>query len=265
MAQRTWRTGLQRENLFARRILMFFLLIASYPRLLLEVFIRRNFGERYFSLASAICVLILLSLFPALADSPSDLLGLIVSQGDFTGSEEPHSFWGQYATWYLFLAAFAVFSYKRWQEVKSLPSVFDFERYSLDSGEVHPFFFTLPVYGKREQIRTIEIFYEPAVFFFAGLLMRFIGQPVGGLLLISSICYALGYKAAYWLGDNEIMDRIDDIIRFKQLKNIIIHKARPSETQGLQFRGRLPNNPDKAEMLADTIIRSEYREVATVV
>ena len=48
-----YRTVFMRVNSIKEIILGFFLAIASYPRMLLEVFTRKNMGERYFSLATA--------------------------------------------------------------------------------------------------------------------------------------------------------------------------------------------------------------------
>lgn len=57
-----FQTMFQRTNGIKMIILDFFLSIASWPRLMIEVFIRKNFGERYFSLAAAITITVILFL-----------------------------------------------------------------------------------------------------------------------------------------------------------------------------------------------------------
>src|SRR5580698_10190152 len=61
-----YRDTLRRENMLKVFILSLFSLFASYPRLLLEVFIRKNFGARYFKLSSALTVAFLLAFVPYL-------------------------------------------------------------------------------------------------------------------------------------------------------------------------------------------------------
>ena len=48
-----YRAIARRENMFKLLLLSFFNFFSSYARLLLEVFTRKNFGERYFRLSSA--------------------------------------------------------------------------------------------------------------------------------------------------------------------------------------------------------------------
>ena len=54
----------RRTNAIKEFIYSFFLAIASWPRLLLEVFLRRNMGERYFSFSTAVILLLILCWLP---------------------------------------------------------------------------------------------------------------------------------------------------------------------------------------------------------
>lgn len=251
-----YRTVFQRQNLFKKFFLDLFLSIASYPRLLLEVFIRKNFGERYFSFATAITIAILLALFPLASSKLGSLFSGGYGYGRY-GNHDSGISWSKFATWYVFLAAFVFFSYKRWQEVKRNPSVFDFGRFSLCTGDIHPFFFGLKIGGKPISVRAIEILCEPSVFFAAGILLWLLSQPLGGLLVFSSIFYALGYAGAYRNGDNFVMDKIDEMILNQETERAFIEDEATENTRGVRFYAKKPNSRELREQVADSMIEDD--------
>jgi hypothetical protein len=245
-----YKTVYGRSNVLKNSILIFFFTFSSYPRLLLEVFIRKNFGERYFSFMSAITVTILLSIFPFVSAGISQML----SFGGYGRSFDLGDVFQHYFTWYLFLIAFMYKCMERNDEVKRLPSVFDFARFSLSTGERHPRILDFKWKGKRLDIREIETLVEPGLFFFIGLFLMLIGQSVGTLLLISSIFYSLSYVAAYMIGDNFIMDRIDEMICNEELVNSFVEDKDSSETRGFSTYGRKPADPETRRRLADAFV-----------
>src|SRR3984957_16862991 len=87
----------------------------SFPRLLLEVFIRKNFGERYFSMPTAVGIFLILILIP---------LGSSYSEIAFTHHFPLGILWGKYTLWYAFAGAFLYFSILRNREIAVNPSVF---------------------------------------------------------------------------------------------------------------------------------------------
>ena len=113
-------------------------------------------------------------------------------------------------------------------------------------------------------MRTIEIFYEPAPFFALGFVLWAIGQPVGTLLLVCSVAYALSYAAAYWLGDNQVMDLLDDIIRHRNLKKVFVQNAAPQDAEGYEYRGQRPATAAEAEALAERMLAGDSRQPASV-
>lgn len=245
-----YKTVYGRSNVLKNSILAFFFAFSSYPRLLLEVFIRKNFGERYFSFMSAITITILLSIFPFISAGISQML----SFGGYGRSFDFGDLFQHYFTWYLFLIAFMYKSMERDEEVKRLPSVFDFARFSLSTGERHPRILDFKWKGKNLDIRKVETLVEPGLFFFIGLFLMLIGQRVGTLLVICSIFYSLSYVAAYTIGDHFIMDKIDEMICNEEMVNSFVEGRDSSETRGFSTYGRKPTDPETRRRLADAFM-----------
>ncbi len=231
----------KRQNWIKLIILSAFYLISSYPRLLLEVFLRRNMGERYFTLASALTILFILGGFPKYALPMYAMVTLINNN----------------KLYYAFLAVFLVFSLLRYLEVKRLPSVFDFARFSQSGGNIYPIFYKLKLFGEEPSIRTIEIFYEPLPFFIFGALLTWaeIGTFLGPVLTFSSLLYCLSHAGGYMIGDYFIMDRIDEIICNEDLTDAFV-KDKPSP-RGFVWYGKKPTTEDLREEYVEDIAFEE--------
>lgn len=244
-----FRTVLRRSNPVKNFFFDLFTATASWPRLLLEVFIRRNFGERYFSFSNAILMFVVLSVAPL----------LIAGSGSsrYYGGFSVKEFMWDNITWYLFLAGFLYCAYRRRQEIKRLPSVFDFGRFSLSAGRIHPLFYTIVIGGKPVEGRIIETIFEPLFFFIIGLFLIPFGQIVGVLIVASSIVYSLSYFAAYHDGDNFVMDKIDELICNQELYNAFVDGVDPNNTRGVNYYGRRPADPEARRRVADTFTEEE--------
>lgn len=203
----------RRENILFNLVLGLFRMIASYPRLLLEVFIRKNFGQRYFRLSSVITVIFILGVYPVLSSQSARFL----RKFGFAASEQV-SFMSQYLLWYGFLIAFGFMGWKHYISNKKNPAVFDFTRFSLSSGEINPRFLKVKIPHIKTDIRLVECVLEPALFLGAGIVLWLIGQKLGVLLTVSSIVYAFSYIDAYRQGDNFILDKNDEIICNEELE-----------------------------------------------
>ena len=244
-----FRTSVRRDNLLSNLIMDTALKCASYPRVLIEVFIRRNFGVRYFSVGTVIFVAVLLAVIPVIGDRLSHL----VHQEYYGGSHSSADFWLHYGTWYLYLAAFLYFSFRRWVEIQYKPGVFDFARYGLYSGDIHPRFFTLHPLGHKPSVRAVEIFYEPAIFFLAGLVLWFLGQKLGVLLMVSSVFYGLSYAGAYKKGDDFVMAKIDEMILNEEYEDAFVN-GNYNNARGARYYISRPNDAYLRQRLKDAII-----------
>lgn len=212
-----------RRNHIKEFFMGLFLDIASWPRLLLEVFVRRNMGERYFSFASVITLFLLLAAVPFLLDRSISIRVL----------------WDN-KLWYLFLLIFMYLGNQRRLEIKRLPSVFDFARHSQDQGQIHPLLYKFSRF-KDLDVRTMQTLVEPGLFLVAGILFLVINQLLlGGLLIVCALLYSFSYRAGFHFGDHRIMDEIDKIIKSEEMVKSFIDDEDPSHTRGVQYHGRKP-------------------------
>jgi hypothetical protein len=245
-----YRTMLRRDNLLKKAIFSFFQMFASYPRLLLEVFIRKDFGERYFQLNSALSITAILALWPVLKTkilAPFHHLDeAYMMQSEMSDNPLSHhmpdtSLMPHYLVWYLFLALFLVFCFIRRAEIKRNPSVFDFAKFSLYSGTINPLFFKIQLPWRKTNTRLVETIFEPALFFVAGLILwKLLHQGIGLVVVISSIFYSLSYAADYAAGDNFIMDKIDEMIANEELEKSFVEGVESDKTRGFNMRAAAP-------------------------
>lgn len=240
--------------------------LASYTRLLLEVFIRKDFGERYFSLSKAINLFVVLGAFPLalnfvlkfrMQSRPQmpDLQNMphVPGMPDFQTAPEPagdgFSFWVHWLTWYIFLALFLYQCIRHHKQMKRLPTVFNFERYSLSAGIIHPKFYEISAFGVKGNRRMIEVFLEPALFFLIGVVLWIIGQWLGILLVYASLWYRSSYIHAYAVGDHFVMDKIDEMICNEELKRNFVDDLPQKETRGFTTLGYKPADIEKRKQL----------------
>lgn len=243
-----YRQVLSRRNVLLETIQDFFLKIASYPRLLIEVFLRKNFGVRYFSTSAVTIVGLMLLIYPLMSR------GIISIFSRSSVSKSHSNLLTDFGLWYLFVFAFLYFSFRRWQEVRRNPSVFDFAKVSLYAGDVHPFFYDFKIGDRSFSIRTIEIYLEAAPFFIAGLLLWAVGQNLGLLFIVASVCYSISYAATYKKGDNFVMDLIDDILYNEAKYENFVEDSSTEQPNSPRFYMNKPKDKKQREKLANAMV-----------
>lgn len=256
----------QRKAEIDQKISAYTFFYLSFPRLLLEVFLRKNMGERYYSFGHAVALFIILFILPIHFAPQLHALEMIsdrdvMSITDMGGMRSPDKFsylkfMLKHITWYIFIGAFIYNAFNRNQEIKRLPSVFDFARFSLSTGEIHKVFKEFIWKGKRVNERQIEILVEPLFFFTVGLVLIVFNQLVGYLIVLASICYSISYVLAYHHGDHYIMNIIDKRIFGEEINNAVDGKS-TTDTRGTKFYGRVPTDPDNRRKVVDSMFGDE--------
>lgn len=246
-----YRAVIRRHYAIDEAILNFFLAFSSLPKLLLEVFIRKNMGERYFSLTAGLGMAFILGILPLMYDG---------AMSRFFNGYSSETFQLKFASWYVFLVAFLFMCFRRYEEIQRLPSVFDFGRFSLSTGEVFPQFFEFEIGGKKPDIRLIETLLEPGACALIGLPLMWLGQPIGTVIFVSSIFYSLSYMGAYRQGDHFIMDKIDEMICNEEMVDSFVEGRDASQTRGVSFYGRRPADPETRRKLVDSFIEEDVVE-----
>ena len=241
-----YRTVFRRENVIKSFIFDLFKKICSYPKLAIEVFTRQNFGQRYFTLSSALGMLAFLVLFPLM------LHRLEALSGDYS---ESGSFWGKFATWYMYVIGYVYFAFKRWLEIQHSPSTYDFTKFTLYSGDIDNRLFQINLFGKATP-RLVEIVYEPGVFLAVGLLLAILGKPVGFLLVVCSIIYSISYLAAYKQGDDFLLDLIDEKLMNDEFRSAFVNDLMGHETRGVRYYMRKPTSPANRSALESSVLEN---------
>jgi hypothetical protein len=227
--------------------------ISSYPKLILEVFIRKNFGERYFSFASAITAAVFLFILPGI---------FLVYGYIFHISDGPRNIIGKpLITWDPFIIVFLIFAIQRRKEIKRQPSVFDFARFSKSAGVLQLWYQKLLDNFQIKDPRVQECYFEPFPFFVLGVLLAIIGQYLGWLLIYCSIVYCLGYKAGYHLSDHWMMDKIDEIIANEEMEKAFVLEEDADQTRGFKFLPRKPKSQEMRRKLMDNFYESTADDV----
>ncbi len=261
-----YRDVVQRKNPLTPWLLNWFNAFSSSSRLLLEVFIRKNFGERYLNLYSVITLAISLAILPVLFIEVPALLGngaVNPNQfGGMTGFEgapvpQKPSYMPQYLGWYAFIVAFVGMGVKHCMDNRHNPSVFDFRKYSLSTGDINPIFLKVKIPGVKTDVRVVECLIEPLGFFVAGFLLWLIGQHLGYLLMFMSICYSLNYIGAYMGGDHFVMDKIDQIIINEEMEKAFVNDEAEDKTRGFRFRGQKPETDQMRRQLLPLMVDEE--------
>ncbi|MBN8865543.1 MAG: hypothetical protein J0H92_19365 [Sphingobacteriales bacterium] len=237
-----FRAVMRRQNHVKNFFFDLALTFASFPRLMIEVFIRRNVGQRYYSTSSVIVVLIFLLVTPRLIQITWESLP---RENYF--ERPPFDFTG----WYIFTLLFVIFSFLRRREVKRQPSTFDGGKLSVYSGDILPVFLKLRLWGKPANIRNVETIYEPLLVFAVGVILSLLGQTVGNLLQWSALFYGFSYAAAYKIGDDYLLDIIDEMIMKRHLADVIIHGKDGPQVQGVRFYGTRPSGMEHRQILAN--------------
>jgi hypothetical protein len=237
----------QRKNVIKEALMSLGAWALSWPRLLLEVFMRKNFGERYFSLFTAIALTCVLFWVP---------IGIDRARSPFGGGSVT-SVIGHNITWYLYLMAFIFFAFKRQNEIKRERSWFNFEKFSLYDGDIHPKFLNLKIGKWIVDRRTISTIYEPLFCFAIGLVLTICLQKIGVLIIYCSICYGISYYGDYLSGDHFILDMIDEMIANEKLVDSFVNQTPPEKTNGFEVRGTPPKDRDFRRKVADNMISDD--------
>ncbi|KYP12907.1 MAG: hypothetical protein A1D16_10270 [Flavihumibacter sp. CACIAM 22H1] len=185
------RANQERSNVLLTIILnMIPSLLYSYSRLLLEVFIRKNMGRRYFSFASYGTMVLFLLFFP---------VGVLWVYPYFLwfprrhfGASDMDYLQQLFEGWYYLFIVFTIAGFVRWLE--SLKKVIiNLSESSVSSGESYILKYWVKWFGNSVTPRQVETIVEPSFCFLIGLVIYFFSRCVGETIMGASFFYSLSY------------------------------------------------------------------------
>jgi len=243
----SYRQFFKRTHYLNEMSLFVFVFIISWPRIILEVFVRKNFGERYFSLFKGIVISALLFPLPLVVDFANNLY------------QRPSmlSIMANNISWYIGIAAFLFYCFKRYREVEREPGVYDLAKFSYYNGDIDDRFFNVKIKGQKPTRRQVCTLIEPAFFLLIGIVFTLLFQKIGPLIIFCSICYSLGYVGEYVRGDHFIMDTIDQMICNEEFRESFVNDAPPHDTRGFETFGRRPADPNFRRKVVDALFEDE--------
>lgn len=213
--------------------------LSSYPSYIAECFLRRKFGERYFTFSVAVIIFILM-LFPIF----------------FMGSRV-RGFVG--LPWILFAAAFLYKAIRHRMGIKRFGITYNFDRFSYTDGEMLPFWSRLigkKILGITITRYTIFIYFEPGLPILIGLFLGIIPWTMvtGTLIFWSGIFFGYRNMMKVYYARDYILDKSDEQIIAKMQHDVIMEQKPKAQTAGLSFPIELPEDRAiRQRMLDDTI------------
>jgi hypothetical protein len=218
------RRGYRRDNFLYKVIFGVAYYWSNYPKILIEVFIRKNFGRRYFSFGLCLFLALCLAAYPKLWEMWYKDHGYIIWNKEHSFE---YLFWMPYLSWYVYLSLFLIFSLIRFVEVLRQPKEFSMKYKSTYAGDISMFFWTLGRPETKKRIKQgkvsekemrdlkfnsqkfVEVVLEPLPFFVLGVILYLIKQKFGVVLITCSLFYSFGNYGAYMHVEEDIQDELD--------------------------------------------------------
>lgn len=221
-----------------------FLGLSYYFRVPIEIITRSNMGERYFNLLLTITIGLALLVVPTLFAT------------NYMGDIDYRVLFGRYGTWYAYTFFYLYCGFLRWREIRNNPSAWDLKRFSLAPGDPHRLLYRFRVRKENQNQRFMATIIEPGVFLVAGLLLTLLLQPIGMVLIVCAVVYSLGYTAAFYISDQYVLDKIDEMICNEDMYDIFVNDI-PSQ-RGFEFHAKRPKDKDSRQKLYEDYIDVDY-------
>lgn len=238
---------------------------STWATLVVEVFTRKDFGLRHFVFAPALRLAGLLAFLPFVpaminrivlpaiikVNTPPDIKSVVPKEyagmlpEGAMGSEgqgksgfmpvaedfAPETDFSGYILWYVFIAVFVFMAFRHWRAQLKRPSVLEKPHHTRYAGKIHKWFFAIQLPGLKTNIRIVECWFEPGIFFIAGWFMFMIGQHLGLLFMISAVIYSGYAHSAYYFGREAVLNSYDELID-RQIKDKIVDGIKIDSSDG---------------------------------
>lgn len=230
-----------RKNHAGEFIASIFLLFASHASSIIEVFLKKRFGERYITMAQSITLFLVLNFGYAWLD---DTFRIRLD--------------GASIFMFIFSSIYLGLSIYHRLEIKKYGTTYDFKRFSLSDGELTPFwskFITGMTRGLNPSSYQISVFLEPLIPIVVGIIFIVIPftRPVGILLFLCGIVYGVRNFSKAQKGRNWVLDNIDKKISSEMKYDVFIGRKPKQETKGVYLPIDLPDDENLRKSLYNMV------------
>ncbi|MEQ9300443.1 MAG: hypothetical protein RIF33_17855 [Cyclobacteriaceae bacterium] len=234
----------KRDNIILDLIVGILGVIGHYTAMIVEVFFRKRFGERYFTLGTVFWVFLILFL---IANNPRILMVLPISFMPPADFDYPLM---------IFAFAFLVRGVMQRLEISKYGSTYRLDRFSLSQGEFLPFFYermNTKLVGIEVNSRTIQILFEPVVPIILGIVLVQIDFTfmLGTILLITGLTMMARQFARVQGGREAVLDIIDQRLVAMDKASILLDRKSGSETHGITLPVALPDDEEVRSILME--------------
>jgi hypothetical protein len=212
--------------------------LSTIPASLVEVFLRREFGERYISLSLNIVIALILVWW-----------GIMLS--NVIGAE-------YFILWFLLIGLFLYKSIQHRKEIKRYGTAYDFERFSLSDGRIHDKWWDIigkEYFGVKITRYLVHIILEPLVPIIIGLPFLIISytRSFGLLLIVSGLFFGFRAFIKAYSARSSILDIIDEQICMKYDEEVLVEQKSPEETAGLSVPIELPEDEETRRLILNSL------------
>jgi len=224
-----------RSNFVMEMFLGIFMIFASHASAIVEVFLRRRFGERYITLAQSIGLFLAIIILYSWADNIFD---------------------GQLDSPFLLIFAFVFLGFSIWHrlEIKRYGTTYDFKRFSLSDGEIAPFWWKIigkKYLGIKVTSYLVHVLLEPAIPVVIGFLLMSnkYTYTLGALLFLCGIIFGFRNFSKAQQGRNWVLDNIDKKISNEMKYDVFIGRKPKNDTKGVYLPIELPEDEETRQAL----------------
>ncbi len=250
---------INRTNPIKKLIVGGLLLITAFPKVIIEVIVRKNFGVHYLTAFSVGIIFIIFAALPM-------VMGMRIGSAN--------SLWRYIELmplYYSFLFAFLIMGIKHLKDNWLPPGVYIADRSGTCSGDIHPIFYKIAraigIKNRTTRIRIITIWLEPLPFLLAGLIIAGFDHALGFLLIFAALSYSGGNWASCMIADDYVIGEIGRQVRTKALAEWVMNSDsdddKVSETGGNKFTAHLPEDPEARLKLLKTFMGSDEGDMVS--
>ncbi len=246
-----------RTNYVKEILVGFLMLFASHGSAIIEVFMRKKFGERHITLAQSIGIFIaIIYAFPLYAFIYLTLTSSVFGMSFSKKIEMATQATDRFLT--LFMLVFLIFSIYHRLEIRRYGTTYDFKRFSLSDGEIMPFWWK--IIGKNYGFGKITyylvvVLLEPAIPILLGLLFMLIPftRITGVLIFACGVLFMIRNFHKAQLGRNWVLDNIDKQISGQMKYDVFVGRKPKKDTKGIYLPIELPDDDETRKTLYNIV------------